>query len=267
MVTPSPGLCRQPGLPTTPNNNNNNQKRSGLRSKARTVASPARNMQPLAAVSSQQAVGFPSAISPLPFPTRLRNVPLRFSLTGTFATGTAGVVGTAQLIRLNSLFDPDQTGAGHQPTTFDVLTPMYSKYLVRSAEIIIIATTIGGSQEVAMHAQVFDNDGFLTFVGVTCDAASERMNVATAIASPSGNARASVIRGFYPIHKIFGVSETSYLAEEGLYSARFDANPSKNCGIQVAVSSPSATAGENLTIQIMVEYRADFFEPFAQAQS
>ncbi len=219
-----------------------------------------------AVMTTQAFVGFPATLSPTPLPTRFR-ANLRYSQTAAFTTGAAGVTGTGQLWRLNSLFDPDQTGVGHQPYGFDVLTQYYSKYLVVAARWTITATTIGGSAEVGIHAQVFDNDGFLTIVGATYDAACERTNVATALVSPSGNTRTTQIKGLARLCRIFGVTEAEYAGAESLYAARFDANPTKNCGIQVAASSPSGTAAESVTIQAMLEYEAFFYEPFAQGQS
>ncbi len=35
----------------------------------------------------------------------------------------------------NSLYDPDQSGTGHQPSGFDTLAAMYSRYLVKKATI------------------------------------------------------------------------------------------------------------------------------------
>ncbi len=35
----------------------------------------------------------------------------------------------------NSLYDPDQSGTGHQPSGFDTLSAMYSRYLVKKATI------------------------------------------------------------------------------------------------------------------------------------
>lgn len=46
---------------------------------------------------------------------------------------TLGTAGTLQF-NLNSLFDPDRTGVGHQPMGFDQLAALYERYIVTRAE-------------------------------------------------------------------------------------------------------------------------------------
>lgn len=53
-------------------------------------------------------------------------------------TSNAGVP-THYTFRLNSIFDPNYTGVGHQPRGHDELALMYHKYCVRAAAIDIVA--------------------------------------------------------------------------------------------------------------------------------
>ncbi len=217
-------------------------------------------------MTSQSMIGFRGSLSAVPLPTRFRTR-LRYSETATFTTGAVGIVGTANLWRLNSLFDPNQTGVGHQPYGFDSFAALYAKYLVRGARWVLTAMTPGASADVYIHCQVGDSDGFLTIVGLTPDAAIERSNVSTAIQSPSGNNRVTTINGSARIHQVAGVSEQAYVGAESLYSALVTANPAKNYALQVAASSPSGAGGEAIVINFFIEYDAEFFEPIGQAQS
>jgi hypothetical protein len=54
-------------------------------------------------------------------------------------TCTAGALGT-YIYRWNSLFDPNQTGTGHQPLYFDTLAGVYDQYAVISAKAMITFT-------------------------------------------------------------------------------------------------------------------------------
>lgn len=49
-------------------------------------------------------------------------------------TSTAGSTAT-YAFRMNSLFDPNFTGAGHQPYYFDQLSPLYSRYNVLGSKL------------------------------------------------------------------------------------------------------------------------------------
>jgi hypothetical protein len=59
----------------------------------------------------------------------------------------------AQVFRMNSLFDPDKTGVGHQPSYFDALQSIYSRYCVMGAQARLSfknVTTSVGADIVAM---------------------------------------------------------------------------------------------------------------------
>jgi hypothetical protein len=64
------------------------------------------------------------------FPDQLRCV-LRYKENA--ISFTASPTPAAQVYRLNSLFDPNLTGTGHQPNYFDQLTAVYGQYCVTAA--------------------------------------------------------------------------------------------------------------------------------------
>lgn len=73
-----------------------------------------------------------------PFPARMRAV-LRYSETFVIA---AGVGGTGhQMFRCGSIFDPNQTGIGHQPYGHDTYQAIYDHYKVIKSNIKI--TNVG----------------------------------------------------------------------------------------------------------------------------
>jgi len=65
---------------------------------------------------------------------------LRYTDYVTFDAG-AGLAST-RVYSVNSLFDPDVTGVGHQPRGFDQIIAMYNYYRVTSAKIFVDA--VGG---------------------------------------------------------------------------------------------------------------------------
>lgn len=66
------------------------------------------------------------------FPTKIITI-LRYVDLYTL-TSTAGGIGT-QVFSMNSVFDPDVTGAGHQPLYFDRYTAIYNNYRVLGSRI------------------------------------------------------------------------------------------------------------------------------------
>lgn len=123
---------------------------------------------------------------------------------------TVGSQGNQQF-RLNSLFDPDYTGTGHQPMGYDQITPLYHQYCVL---------------DVKVDGEVFIPPGYLSALDYAfwCDAAYQL----TPTASPSapivvaerpgavfGVAQAYVKQTFsrtYNIPSIMGQTEQEYVA-------------------------------------------------------
>lgn len=58
---------------------------------------------------------------------------LRYDNVGSF-TSTTGAI-AKQVYRMNSLFDPDKTGGGHQPLYYDQLNTVYDQYAVIKSRI------------------------------------------------------------------------------------------------------------------------------------
>lgn len=56
-------------------------------------------------------------------------------------TSTGGVAFNTYTFRANSVYDPDWTGGGHQPTRFDQLAAIYARYEVLKSKIRVQFTT------------------------------------------------------------------------------------------------------------------------------
>jgi hypothetical protein len=69
----------------------------------------------------------------------------------TYATLSSGVTPGLNVYSANGLYDPDITGAGHQPRGFDQLIALYDQYVVVKSEIKVhfaatTAAAVGGIQ-------------------------------------------------------------------------------------------------------------------------
>lgn len=70
-----------------------------------------------------------------PFPAKA-TVIMRYNTTITLTSDVAGIAGY-HLFRANSIFDPDQTGVGHQPYGRDIYAQIYNHYKVNSSTIVV----------------------------------------------------------------------------------------------------------------------------------
>lgn len=79
-------------------------------------------------------------------------------------TSNAGAA-SKQVMRMNSLFDPDFTGTGHQPYYFDQLAALYGRYVVRGCKMTVefsmipSATTTVNPSAPGLVAVVGESDG------------------------------------------------------------------------------------------------------------
>jgi len=187
---------------------------------------------------------------------------------GTFqlSTGTAGVIGAVQQFRLNSLFDFDQSGGGHQPYGYDQWCAFYNQYRVNGAKVELLWNTIGGSSDVCCCSQVSTAVSLLTMAGNTIDWAGERNNVSTAVLSPSGNSRSIKQSIYLDMPTVFGVSKQKY-RDDNNYCNVTGSNPGEQALLQLAVGSYSGSAGETVSVQVRCTFYATMFDRVSAPQS
>lgn len=76
-------------------------------------------------------------------------------------TSTAGSLATYSF-RLNSLFDPNETGTGHQPMYFDQVSALYNHYHVIGAKAVIKITPETTTTNTSRCAVYTDDNGTVT---------------------------------------------------------------------------------------------------------
>lgn len=105
----------------------------------------------------------------LGFPRRLTQTH-RYAQTGTLSTGALGALVTYNF-RCNGMFDPDASGAGHQPMYFDQLTALYDHYCVIGSKMTITfcqadTAPTTAQTRVPVTVGVFINDDTTTTPGI-----------------------------------------------------------------------------------------------------
>jgi len=174
----------------------------------------------------------------------------------------ATLVGTQQLYRMNSLFDPDKTGAGHQPYGYDQITPLYLRYRVlRFRYKITFATS--------------SSDYFALVIPINGALQSAISNLTTftqAAESPRGRSTivssstvSIVMTGNVALNALNGTTRLEYLADDRFQSAT-GSNPTEVIDLAIGWFNPS---GGTITINFgaQLEYEADVHDPILQAQS
>lgn len=200
------------------------------------------------------------------FPRSLRRT-LRYAETYTLTTGAAGVVGAVQLMVLNGIYDPNATGVGHQPYGFDQLTPFYGYYLVHATKYRIMCTTIGSTAEVAVVFQIYPAVSGVSITGSSVDAATEKSTCTVFPLGPSGVDRARLIEGKAQMHNVFGVTPAQYKSEQSQYGAAVTTGPTTGAYLEVGAASYSGVSGTTISVQIVLDFDVEFFQPKTLPQS
>lgn len=192
---------------------------------------------------------------------------LRYAETFSLSTGTVGVIGTVQTMTLNNVYDPNQSGVGHQPYGFDQLTPFYGYYVVHRCRWRLLAQTIGSTAEVCLAYQIYPAVSGVTIAGISTDAATEKSTVTTLPVGPSGVDRARMVEGESEIHKILGITALQYKDNLDQYGAAVTSGPTVGAYLEIGVGSYSGAAGTSLSVQVVMDFDVEFYSPKTLPQS
>jgi hypothetical protein len=226
--------------------------KSQLKNRKRTKVSRRYKLAPLRSYSNYE--NFTSFLEPHKYLT------LKYS--DTISQSLATVTATDQIFNMNSIFDPDRTGTGHQPYGRDTLAEFYNRYRVWDFR-----------WKVTFHAE---SQGFYVLTVPT------NGNLATAItnqASFSGacevpnskgfaqgtGANAIICKGKLALNDLNGTSPYEYRSDDR-FQAIMTSNPSELLLFHIGTYNPS---GSTVAIDFLVEleYDVEVFDPIILAQS
>lgn len=168
----------------------------------------------------------------------------------------ASGLGVDYVFNLNSIFDPDQTGTGHQPLGRDQWSNFYGRYRVDATKV---------------HVKVAgQSSGYLTLLAnntsaaITSSTDAAESPISNTIAYSSGGSAVSLTR-MYNLADVTGVTRSVYDADDR-YQASFGASPTEVlCLHTVWVDANLGTgAGE---YHIELDYFVTMFDPIQQSQS
>lgn len=199
-------------------------------------------------VDGTRTFGFPSTIL-----TKLRYVE---SYTLTSTTGSMAT----QVFRANSIFDPDQTGVGHQPLYRDQYADLYNKYVVIGSKITAYVCNTGTASALTVGI-VGDDDG--SFSSTSTTRMEQSNSTFTMLGkSGSGNDCATLVCTYEP-RRDTGVDAKS----DGSSSTSQGSNPSDTYHWALWCTSSDQTSTNVLNALIEIEYTVKFSELVTPTQS
>lgn len=203
-----------------------------------------------------------SGLTPFP-PTYFAK--MRYVETFSLATGVAGVFGTSVKMNLNSLYDPNNSGGGHQPYGFDQIKALYAKYLVSGVKVHITFTNPNDDgMVVAVMAQSSTGVGSPT--GITADIIKEQPLSWT---RPINNSGSQVVHfnQYIPLQRIEGLKKVQWIANQSQYGAAVTANPSLMPSITIAAGSDAGSGAAAVTARVELIFYSRFYDRILQAYS
>jgi hypothetical protein len=160
-------------------------------------------------------------------------------------------MGTEKAYIMNDLYDPDYSGAGHQPYYHDQLAAVYGQYIVTAAEFI---WTFSNPSADGMCVGVAINpstQGTTVITGNYPYTFTERPNSCLRWINDSGSQNVTV-RQRVSMPELEGVSYNEFISNDN-YRANFGSQPSKKFFLRAAAAQ--TVSGSQQTIQFSLELR------------
>ncbi len=183
---------------------------------------------------------------------------MRHKYVSGHSSGNIGNISYSRIFRLNSLFDPDLTGVGHQPYYRDEMTALYHKYTVFGCMVVIKANAIAGTGIVGMKSS---RDSAAITSAVT---AVEKPNVKYMMIATG--AKPATIRQYFPLNMVYGVSKSA-VANDDLFSAVASTNPTSVANIKIFGQSADSATTFHFDFTVELTYLARWRDKITVQQS
>lgn len=163
---------------------------------------------------------------------------------------------------LNSIYDPNLSGTGHQPYGFDTLATLYNRYRVIACgyRIQVNWQTNQSAQPVLVGALPANES--LLFSSVS----ELRENPRAKYISQNYGAESKVLSGKTYIPSLVGRTKAQYMADDR-YQATMTTSPNELAILNIITGPNGSDSPGSATLQIVLEYTVEFFDIKHLAQS
>jgi len=191
----------------------------------------------------------------------LQPVPQRFITKMKYAETIQTDAAGRYVFNLNSLFDPNRTGIGHQPYGYDTLATLYNRYRVIACGYRLSPLAAPGTGGTAFQVAAMPANEVLAITSLS--EMKENPRAKYVLQTAGGNS--VVLKGKTYIPSLVGRTKAQYMADDR-YQATTGANPSELAILNVMTSS-TGDAISSTIVQVLLEYTVEFFDIKHLAQS
>ncbi|MEO5351369.1 MAG: hypothetical protein H7836_17265 [Magnetococcus sp. YQC-3] len=153
---------------------------------------------------------------------------------------------------LNSIFDPNRSGVGHQPYGHDTLQTLYNRYRVISCGYRIQAVQTATGAPIQLACQPANEQ--LTYTTIS----EMKENPRTKYVTVSPGAPAVYLSGKVYLPSLVGRTRAQYMADDR-YQAEYGASPVENAILNIK-SQTIADVDSSFTCNVMLEYTVESFD-------
>lgn len=222
---------------------------------ARKARKPARSVSAMSSLVEKSVYTGTGSGKLAGFPQNKR-VTLRYSAEISVASPGPGLA-AGHVFRLNSIFDPDLTGTGHNPLGYDQWLAIYNNYHVVDARIKATRTytTTGAVAPSMMCIAVVDRTAALETDTQTI---SERQDYSAMVQTGDADQGIQVSRQTVNMSKFFGVKD---VADDADLGAVVTQNPLKSCLAAVTFCSINNNQFGTALALVEIEFDIVFTDP------
>lgn len=162
---------------------------------------------------------------------------------------------------LNSLWDPNRSGVGHQPYGFDQLATLYNRYRVISTSFVLdgIQSDSPGTN-IRLACQPSNEDITYANLSAMCEAPRTRFVVQGAQGAPL-----KTLKGKINLASLMGRTKTDYMADDR-YSADVNQSPAEFAVLNI-MSGTLNDGGATVNVVITMEFTVEWYDIRQVAQS
>lgn len=168
----------------------------------------------------------------------------------------------------NSLYDPNTTGAGHQPMGFDQIAPLYNRYIVTGCKLTATFESRSGSSNATAMCGIttHETSGFSGASSPVSLLIEQAKTNYTYLGVSNSGASVRTLTRRISMRKEFAVKDLFGNLEE--YGALTSGSPTNGSFVTTWAVSPNGTDDPvAVNVLVKIEYTGYFFEPKLLGQS
>lgn len=182
----------------------------------------------------------------------------QFGMTYTPATAAS------YQFRVNSIFDPNYTGTGHQPLGHDQWQNIYNRYRVYGCKYRIYFTNISTTEQAEVAVQLRPN---LTTASDYDTIRESAYTVYKNILGVEGSGQATrCAKGYAGVCKLRGMSKARIKAEDS-FQANFGSNPANTPSINLHMQNQNVGTGCTIRARVDLTFLCELFDRKSLDQS